>query len=338
MLFRSSLLQQTISALYTDTGAIWLASRDKKELEMLSAEGWFTSLDGLVLKEGEGLVGDTYLQDQPIVSPEFIRDPKLSNKVAGKVPSGWGGTLIPIHSHEEKIGVLAVAVPLPRELVAGELQLLSSIAEMAGIAVHRLRLFDQLQTATEALASAYDETIKGWATALELRDQETEGHSERVTEITLEMASKMGLTEEQLDNVYRGSLLHDIGKMGVSDSILLKPGPLNDREWEIMRQHPQHAYDLLAPIDYLKPALSIPYCHHEKYNGSGYPRGLKGEEIPLEARIFAVVDVYDALTSDRPYRLAWSKEDALEYIKKESGIHFDPQVVELFLQMIKDLR
>jgi len=333
-----SLLQQTISALYTDTGAIWLASRDKKELEMLSAEGWFTSLDGLVLKEGEGLVGDTYLQDQPIVSPEFIRDPKLSNKVAGKVPSGWGGTLIPIHSHEEKIGVLAVAVPLPRELVAGELQLLSYIAEMAGIAVHRLRLFDQLQTATEALASAYDETIKGWATALELRDQETEGHSERVTEITLEMARKMGLTEEQLDNVYRGSLLHDIGKMGVSDSILLKPGPLNDREWEIMRQHPQHAYDLLAPIDYLKPALSIPYCHHEKYNGSGYPRGLKGEEIPLEARIFAVVDVYDALTSDRPYRLAWSKEDALEYIKKESGIHFDPQVVELFLQMIKDLR
>jgi response regulator RpfG family c-di-GMP phosphodiesterase len=332
-----SLLEQTLSALYTDTGAIWLASQDKNELQLLSSRGWFTGLDGLVIKQGEGLVGDTFLQGQPKFCLEFIRDPKISNKVSGKVPSGWGGALVPIHSNKEKIGVMAIAVALPRELTAEDLKLLSSIAEMAGIAVHRLRLFEELQAATEALVAAYDKTIRGWATALELRDQETEGHSERVTEITMKLAAKMGLAEENLIHVYRGSLLHDIGKMGVSDTILLKPGPLDEREWEIMRHHPQYAYDLLAPIDYLKPALNIPYCHHEKYNGTGYPQGLKGEDIPLEARIFAVADVYDALISDRPYRLAWSQKDALEYIKKESGTHFDPLVVELFLELINDL-
>jgi len=330
-----SLLDQTISALHTDTGAIWLSNQDKNVLKQLSARGWFVELDGLTLKQGEGLVGNTFLQDQPKFCPEFIREPDISNKIIGQVPAGWGGALIPIHSNEEKIGVMVIAVELPRELTVEDLKLLSSIAEMAGIAVHRLRLFEELQTATEALVSAYDETIKGWVAALELRDQETEGHSERVTELTLLLAKMMGVKEEQLIHVYRGSLLHDIGKMGVSDSILLKPGPLNDREWEIMRHHPQYAYDMLTPIDYLKPALNIPYCHHEKFNGTGYPRGLKGEEIPLEARIFAVVDVYDALCSDRPYRLAWSKEDALEHIKKESGAHFDPQVVKLFLNLIE---
>ncbi|MDZ4132391.1 MAG: HD-GYP domain-containing protein, partial [Dethiobacteria bacterium] len=171
---------------------------------------------------------------------------------------------------------------------------------------------------------------------LELRDQETEGHSERVTELTLTMARHMGISEGQIIHIYRGALLHDIGKMGVSDTILLKPGSLTEREWEIMHRHPIYAYEMLAPIAYLKPALYIPYCHHEKYDGSGYPRGLKGEAIPLEARIFAVIDVFDALTSDRPYRKAWSREEALEFIKKESGTHFDPQVVDLFLDLIKD--
>ena len=128
--------------------------------------------------------------------------------------------------------------------------------------------------------------------------------------------------------------MHDIGKMGVPDNILLKPGPLTEEEWEIMRKHPQFAYELLTPIDYLHQALDIPYSHHEKWDGTGYPRGLKGEEIPLAARIFAVVDVWDALTSERPYRPAWSREKAIEYIKTQSGVHFDPQVVEVFLESI----
>ena len=144
----------------------------------------------------------------------------------------------------------------------------------------------------------------------------------------------MGLPEQELTQVRRGALLHDIGKMGVPDTILLKPGPLTEEEWVIMRRHPTFAYEMLAPIRYLQPAINIPYCHHEKWDGTGYPRGLKGEQIPLAARLFAVVDVYDALTSDRPYRAAWTPEKAREYIRSESGKQFDPEVVDIFLNMI----
>ena len=189
-----------------------------------------------------------------------------------------------------------------------------------------------LRQAHTELAQAYNETIVGWGRALELRDYETEGHSQRVTELSLRLARAMGITDEsELIHIQRGALLHDIGKMGVPDNILLKSGPLTDAEWEIMRQHPVYAYDMLKPIAYLHPALDIPYCHHEKWDGSGYPRGLKGEEIPLAARIFSVVDVWDALRSDRPYRAAWSKETVLDYIHQRAGQQFDPQVVQVFL-------
>ncbi len=188
--------------------------------------------------------------------------------------------------------------------------------------------------AEDELLRAYDATIEGWAYALDLRDEETEGHSQRVTAMTLRIAGMMGMKDEELAHVRRGALLHDIGKMGIPDDILLKPGQLTDDEWEIMSKHPVYAFEMLSPIAYLRPALDIPYCHHEKFDGSGYPRGLTGEKIPLAARIFAVVDVFDALTSDRPYRKAWSREEALEQIRKESGAHFDPQVVEVFLKEI----
>ena len=183
------------------------------------------------------------------------------------------------------------------------------------------------------LATAYERTIEGWSRALDLRDKETLGHSSRVSSQTLQLAAALGMSEEELVHVRRGSLLHDIGKMGIPDQILLKPGPLSDQEWVIMRLHPTFAHQLLEPIEYLRPALAIPYCHHEKWDGSGYPRGLKGEEIPLAARIFAVVDVWDALTSDRPYRPAWSPERALEQIRNDAGRHFDPQVVSAFLAL-----
>jgi HD-GYP domain-containing protein (c-di-GMP phosphodiesterase class II) len=146
----------------------------------------------------------------------------------------------------------------------------------------------------------------------------------------------MGIPNEQLIHIWRGVRLHDIGKMGIPDSILLKPGPLTDIEWEIMRRHPQYAYELLAPIEYLRPALEIPYYHHERWDGSGYPHGLKGEEIPLAARIFAVVDAWDALTSDRPYRSAWEQKKSLEYILEQRGKQFDPAVVDIFLRIIQD--
>lgn len=192
-----------------------------------------------------------------------------------------------------------------------------------------------LEVAHEKLLSAYDATIEGWSRAMDLRDKETEGHTLRVTEIAEKLGRIMGVGEDELIFMRRGALLHDIGKLGVPDAILLKPDKLTDEEWEIMHQHPQYAYDMIQPIEYLRPALDIPFCHHEKWDGSGYPRGLKGKDIPLTARIFAVVDVWDALTSDRPYRSAWDKEKAREYIKAQSGKHFDPHVVEQFLKMLE---
>lgn len=193
-----------------------------------------------------------------------------------------------------------------------------------------------LQASNQELRASYETTLEGWSHALDLRDKETEGHTLRVTELTLRIARAMGFSAEQLVHVRRGALLHDIGKMGVPDQILHKPGPLTEEEWRSMKRHPELAYELLSPIQYLAPALDIPHYHHEKWDGSGYPVGLKGEEIPLAARIFAVVDVYDALTSDRPYRASWSKEQALAYIRSEAGRHFDPAVVDIFLKELSE--
>ncbi|MDP4088696.1 MAG: diguanylate cyclase [Bacillota bacterium] len=204
------------------------------------------------------------------------------------------------------------------------------LVNQTAIAIDEARLLNGLRDTNMELTAAYDATIEGWSRILDLRDKETEGHSQRVTRITLSLAQAMGMKESELLYIRWGALLHDIGKMGVPDNVLLKPGPLEDSEWEIMRKHPVYAYDMLFPIDYLRPALDIPYAHHEKWDGTGYPRGLKGEEIPLAARIFAIADVVDALASDRPYRKAWNFQRILEHIKSLSGSHFDPQVVELF--------
>ena len=181
---------------------------------------------------------------------------------------------------------------------------------------------------------AYDTTIMGWSSALDLRDRETEGHTQRVTKATLRLAQAMGLPEAEMVHIRRGALLHDIGKMPIPDSILLKPDSLNEEEWEIMRQHPANARKLLSSISYLKPAMNIPYYHHENWDGTGYPEGISGENIPLEARIFAVVDVWDALRSKRRYRDAWNLEKVREYIRSQSGLRFDPRVVEVFEELI----
>jgi putative two-component system response regulator len=192
----------------------------------------------------------------------------------------------------------------------------------------------KLREANAQLLNAYEATIEGLSHALDLRDRETEGHSRRVTELTVQLAQAMNISEAEITHYRRGALLHDMGKIGVPDSILHKPDTLSDEEWVIMRKHPQLAYDMLHPIEYLHPALDIPYNHHEKWDGTGYPRGLKEEEIPMSARLFAIADVWDALTSDRPYRAAWSEEQALAYIREQAGRHFDPKAVELFFKVI----
>lgn len=192
----------------------------------------------------------------------------------------------------------------------------------------------QVRQRTADLSQAYDLTLEGWARAIDLRDHETGEHSARLARLTVILARSLKFSEDELVHIRRGAILHDVGKMGVPDNILMKSGPLMDDEWLVMRQHPVIANEMLSRITFLAPALDIPYCHHEKWDGSGYPRGLSGEQIPLAARIFAVVDVWDSLTSDRPYRKAWTPERALGYIKEQAGKHFDPAVVEQFLKIV----
>ena len=214
-----------------------------------------------------------------------------------------------------------------------DLSILTAFANQAAVAIENARLFNDLQRSNFELAQAYDITLEGWARALELRDQETEGHTRRVTELTVRLAKAMGFEGEELDHIRRGALLHDIGKMGIPDRILLKPGKLTDEEQRAMQKHPVYAFEMLEPIEKLRPALDIPHRHHEKWDGSGYPSGLSRRDIPLAARIFAVVDVWDALRSDRPYRESWPVEKVRAYLRAQSGIHFDPQVVSAFLDM-----
>lgn len=195
-----------------------------------------------------------------------------------------------------------------------------------------------LKARERELQQAYDATIEGWSRAMDLRDRETHGHTQRVAYVTEKMAGEFGLSTDEIVHIRRGALLHDIGKMGIPDNVLRKTGALTDDEWEVMRQHPQYAQDMLWQIKYLRPALAIPYCHHEKWDGSGYPRGLKGEDIPLAARLFAVADVWDALRSDRPYRKAWSEDQVVEYIREQAGKHFDPKVAAYFLENVSKFK
>jgi PAS domain S-box-containing protein len=241
---------------------------------------------------------------------------------------------VPLISKGHLKGVLEVFNRSALDPHSEWLEFLEALAGQTAIAIDNATLFTDLQRSNVDLALAYDTTLQGWSRALDLRDKETEGHSQRVTDMMVRLARELGMNEDgELAQMRRGALLHDIGKMGIPDAILLKPGPLTDQEWEIMRLHPTYAYELLSPIHFLHPALGIPYCHHEKWDGTGYPRGLKGEQIPLAARIFAVVDVWDALRSNRPYRAAWPAEMVCEHIRSLAGTHFDPKVVETFLKM-----
>ncbi len=215
-------------------------------------------------------------------------------------------------------------------------ELISAFANQAAVAIDNARLFDDLQASNEELETAYQATLEGWVRALDLRDKETEGHTQRVTSLTVRLARSLGVGDDSLEHIRRGALLHDIGKMAIPDGILLKPGDLTPEERTIVQRHPIYAHEMLSPIKFLLPALDIPYCHHEKWNGSGYPRGLKGEEIPLAARIFTVVDVWDALVSDRPYRRGLKPVDIKKYIAEQSGVYFDPRMAKAFLEL-KDI-
>jgi HD-GYP domain-containing protein (c-di-GMP phosphodiesterase class II) len=331
----NTLLGHAISELGVDAAVVLSYDRGLNELKFAAARGFRgNAVTRLRLRVGENYAGQAVLERRLIYIPDL-------NRIEVQLP------LSPLLAKEDFVSLFAVPLIAKGE-IKGVLEIfhrallapdeewynfLESLAGQSAIAMDNAELFENLQRSNFDLRLAYDKTIEGWSHALDLRDKETEGHTLRVTGMTLELALRMGISEDELTHIRRGALLHDIGKMGVPDVILLKAESLTEDESAIMRRHPQYAYDMLAPIDFLRASLDIPYCHHEKWDSTGYPRGLKGEAIPMAARIFAVVDVWDALCSNRPYRPAWTKEKALEHIKSLTGMDFDPKVVQAFIEL-----
>jgi HD-GYP domain-containing protein (c-di-GMP phosphodiesterase class II) len=306
---------------------------------MTSRRGFQTSaLRFTHLRLGESYAGRAALEQTIVHVPDLEETPGGLSQAALLGSEGFRTYYaVPLVAKGHVKGVLEIFHRKVLEPDPEWEEFLESLAAQAAIAIDNTQLFRDSQRANLELSLAYDATLEGWAKALELRDKETEGHSQRVTEMTVRLGRAVGLQDEELVHLRRGALLHDIGKMGIPDSILLKPGPLTETEWEVMRKHPVYAYEMLSPIKYLKPALEIPYAHHEKWDGSGYPQGLKGNNIPLAARAFAIVDVWDALSSDRPYREAWSQEKVCAYLQEQSGKHFDPEIVQAFLDLLDRL-
>jgi len=329
------LMDHTLKHLKIDAADIMLYHPELQSLTYLCSAGFNNpSPSRPLMRVGEGLAGQVVMNG----GIEQVADLRVSNEVKRDPMLAREGFVtyigIPLIVKGQIKGVFEIfhrALFTPN---AEWMQFLQTLAGQAAIAIDNAQLFDHLQRSNQEVTQAYDTTLEGWARALELRDRETEGHTRRVTELTMQLARYMGISDDDLVNMYRGVLLHDIGKMGVPDQILRKTGPLIETEWVEMRKHPEYAFNLLAPIPYLRPALDIPYCHHEHWDGSGYPRGLKGEQIPLAARIFSIVDIWDALLSDRPYRKAWPQEKVVQYLKDISGKDLDPKVVTAFLRMI----
>ncbi|MBI5418681.1 MAG: GAF domain-containing protein [Deltaproteobacteria bacterium] len=326
-------LDQFLAQLKVDAAAILLLDPNSQVLQFAAGRGFRTVvLQNTRLRLTEGHAGRVASERCLAVVPDLRKDPGLFQRsplLGGEEFVSYIG--VPLIAKGQTKGVLEVFHRAPFDPAQEWIELMDALATQAAVAIDNSGVFDGLQRSNVELTLAYDTTIEGWSRALDMRDKETEGHCRRVTEMTLALARILLNGNGDLVDIRRGALLHDIGKMGIPDSILLKPGPLSDEEWAIMRLHPSYAYELLSPIAYLRNALDIPYCHHERWDGAGYPRGLKGEQIPIAARIFAAVDTWDALASDRPYRPAWPEDRIRAHIRSLSGTHLDPDVVEVCL-------
>ena len=328
------LIEHVISELRIDAAAVLLFNPVTKTLEYAAGSGFqAANLNRIRVHIVDSIAGQAVIEQRVIILNGPGENMLLSKNDLYTEHGFTSYIAVPLISKGNVKGVLELyhSQALPGDVEW--MNFLKTLSNQVAIALDNAELFDSLQRSNVELSLAYDATIVGWSRALELRDRETKGHSMRVTDLTIELARKMMMPADELIHVRRGALLHDIGKMGIPDGILNKPGPLTDEEWVVMRKHPVYAYNLLSPIEFLKPALDIPYSHHERFDGSGYPRGLKGKTIPLAARIFAVIDVWDALSSDRPYREAWPEEKVLKYINDQKGIQFDPEIVDIFLDL-----
>lgn len=333
-----TILEETKARLEADIVHIELFNPLTLALETAAATGNRSrDMECITVHLAEGVGGKAALERRTIAVPNLDHT-ELSGPLMAAMAKEDAQAIYstPLIAKGALIGAINVILRSPFTAPQEWLDFFETIAGQTAMAIESGKAYENLQRANLDLKMAYDTTIEGWSRALDLRDKETEGHTQRVTETTLKLARLVSMTEEELTHVRRGALLHDIGKMGIPDAILLKPDKLTDAEWDTMRKHPTYAYELLSPIAYLRPALDIPYCHHEKWDGSGYPRGLKGEQIPLAARLFAVVDVWDALRSDRPYRHGWPEEKVREHLRVLAGTHFDPRAVELFLKAMNE--
>ncbi len=316
----------------TEMGGLYLTVPNG--LQMVVARGMLEPFVDRVLPQGEGASGRAVISRKAILINDYATwegsSPMYTDLRVGSVIAA------PLLWKDKVLGAFHVEHPSANVFGPDDIEIVSLFAEQAAVAIANARLIYNTETARKELELGYTATLEGWVRALDLRDQETEGHTQRVTDLTVELARRLNVTEDQLEPIRRGALLHDIGKIGIPDAILRKPGPLTEDEWKVMRRHPQMAWDMLSPIEYLRTALAIPYGHHERWNGSGYPLGTKERQIPLAARIFAVVDVYDALRSDRPYRSGWPEGRVIAYINDHSGTSFDPEIVEAFLAMVSE--
>ncbi|HWR11480.1 MAG TPA: HD domain-containing phosphohydrolase [Rectinemataceae bacterium] len=331
------LLRQTQKFLDSDAVALYLNDKETDLLSCRAQSGFRTSLvDNAKVSYGQPFVGIA-AEEQRIVSIPHFDDFMGNDKYEAliRAEAFTSQYCAPIIIAGKTIGVLEVFQRKPFAPSSEWMILFDAIATQTGLALDYNSIYADLQHAYLDLELSYEATIEGWSAAMDYRDQETEGHSKRVTSLAISLATRVGIPEEEIASISRGALLHDVGKIGIPDSILKKPGPLDDDEWKLMKTHPIIAYSMLSRIPYLKQSLIIPLYHHERWDGSGYPEGLKGDTIPLAARLFSVIDVFDALTSDRPYRKAWSKNKTLEYLREQAGIQFDPDIVTAFISMLE---
>jgi len=327
-------MDYVIALMRAERGLLML--RDSEgEFPIKAARGMaHVNLEGEDFSVSKTIVRRVASTGEPVLTTNAQEDPRFEQQKSVVEHNLRSILCVPLKLKEEIIGVIFVDSRVFTNLFEGnDLEILSAFANQAAVAIENARMFDELQKANTNLKYAYAATLEGWALTLELRDKETEGHTQRVTALTKVLARKLGINGEELEHIERGALLHDIGKMAIPDSILLKRGSLTLAERKFMELHPEFAKDLLDKIDYLRPSIAIPYCHHEKWDGSGYPQNLRGEEIPFAARIFAIVDVWDALTSERPYRDSIDPDEVRKMIRAESGKHFDPRVVNVFLEI-----
>lgn len=329
-------LEQILPPLSVDAADVLLLHPHTLMLEYGAGIGFRTAaMQESVERLGAGSAGVAALERRMVEIGDLATDDTVFSRHSLIAGEGFVGyCAIPLIAKGQVKGVLELFHRRAMQPDEEWREFLDALTVQAAIAIDNATMFNQLQSSNTELILAYDSTIEGWGRALELRDEDTEGHTQRVTEITLRIARLLGMSEQELVHVRRGALLHDIGKMGVPDAILMKEGPLTPEEEKVMHNHPVYAFDLLSPIAYLRPALDIPYCHHERWDGTGYPRGLKGEQIPLAARIFALADIWDALVSERRYHKAWPRDKVVEHIRSLAGTHFDPDLVEVFLHNV----